>query len=110
LNVNTNGTTLPFPVFVSTPTGLQGGFTFGNRMPVNFREIEKLSPLTADLSITKDDNQTTAVPGTTITYTIVATNNGPIGVNGVRVTDLFPVSPNGFTSVTFKRSFSSPNS
>ena len=32
---------------------------------------------TADLSVTMDDGKTTVVPGTTDTYTIIVTNNGP---------------------------------
>jgi len=57
-----------------------GNYTFTNRMPVNFTEIETLTPSTVDLSIDKTDHQTSAVPGTTITYTITVTNNGTIGV------------------------------
>jgi uncharacterized repeat protein (TIGR01451 family) len=45
----------------------------------------------ADLSITKSDGQTTAIPGQTVTYTIVATNNsGTITVNSATVADTFP--------------------
>ena len=46
----------------------------------------------ADLSITKSDGQTTAVPGTPVTYTIVATNAGPSPANGAMVTDTPPGS------------------
>jgi uncharacterized repeat protein (TIGR01451 family) len=45
---------------------------------------------TADLSITKTDGQTTAVPGTPITYTIVASNAGPSNVTGATVADTLP--------------------
>ncbi len=44
---------------------------------------------TADLSITKTDGLTTVNPGQMITYTIVASNLGPTGVNGAIVTDNF---------------------
>ena len=44
----------------------------------------------ADLSITKTDGQTTAVPGQPITYTIVASNAGPGAVAGATVTDTVP--------------------
>jgi len=45
-----------------------------------------------DLSITKSDGQTTAVPGTSITYTIAATNNGPNTATGATVADTFPAT------------------
>ncbi len=46
----------------------------------------------ADLAITKTDGATTAVPGGSTTYTIVATNNGPNSVTGATVSDTFPAS------------------
>ena len=42
-----------------------------------------------DLAITKTDGVTTAVPGTTTTYTIVVSNTGPSDAIGARVTDTF---------------------
>jgi large repetitive protein len=45
---------------------------------------------TADLSITKSDSPDPAVAGATLTYTIVATNNGPDDATGVTVTDVLP--------------------
>ncbi len=45
----------------------------------------------ADLTITKDDGSSTATPGSTTTYTMVVTNNGPSNVTGATVTDLQPV-------------------
>ncbi len=45
---------------------------------------------TVDLEITKTDNQTSAVPGEQVTYTITAQNNGPIDVTGAVVADTFP--------------------
>ena len=47
---------------------------------------------TADLSITKSDNQTTAIPGQQISYSIVVTNNGPSTVSSVTVTDSVPAA------------------
>jgi len=52
----------------------------------------------ADLAITKTDGQTTAVPGQSLTYTIVVTNNGPSNVNGATIADSFPA---GLTNVTY---------
>jgi uncharacterized repeat protein (TIGR01451 family) len=48
--------------------------------------------LAADLSITKTDGRSTASAGNAITYTIVATNNGPTAVTGATVTDTPPAS------------------
>jgi uncharacterized repeat protein (TIGR01451 family) len=42
-----------------------------------FGEREAYAMPTADLSVTMDDGKTTVVPGTTDTYTIIVTNNGP---------------------------------
>ena len=40
-------------------------------------DTDTLTP-TADLVITKTDGATTAIPGTSVTYTIVASNAGPV--------------------------------
>ena len=52
---------------------------------------------TADLSITKTDGQSTAVPGTAVTYTITVANDGPSDVNGIDVTDTMPAALVGVT-------------
>jgi uncharacterized repeat protein (TIGR01451 family) len=44
----------------------------------------------ADLSITKTDGVTTATPGGSVTYTIVASNAGPSNAPGSNVTDNLP--------------------
>jgi len=44
----------------------------------------------ADVSITKTDGVTTAVPGGSVTYTITASNAGPDPVTGGTVADTFP--------------------
>src|SRR5207302_764870 len=44
----------------------------------------------ADLTISKSDGKSTAVPGTDVTYTITVTNNGPSTVNGATVSDVLP--------------------
>ncbi|MFN7962487.1 MAG: GEVED domain-containing protein [Thermoanaerobaculia bacterium] len=46
----------------------------------------------ADLSITKTDGVTTAVPGLTVVYTIVASNAGPATATGASVSDTFPAT------------------
>jgi uncharacterized repeat protein (TIGR01451 family) len=91
LNVNPAGTTSPFLTFGSAAAGFTGSYTFGNRQPVDFLEIETLG-LPVDLAVTQTDNQTTAVPGTKVTYTITVTNNGPLGFGGATVTDTFPAA------------------
>ena len=47
-------------------------------------------PPETDLSITKTDGVTTAIPGNSVTYTIVASNDGPLDDPTVTVTDTFP--------------------
>lgn len=49
----------------------------------------------ADLSVTKTDGQTTAVPGQAVTYTIVASNAGPTAVTNATVTDTPPATLTG---------------
>jgi uncharacterized repeat protein (TIGR01451 family) len=51
----------------------------------------------ADLSITKTDGVTTAYPGQTISYAIVAGNGGPAAVTGATVTDTMPAALTGAT-------------
>ncbi len=60
-------------------------------------DTDTLTPQ-ADLSITKTDNKTTVVPGTSDTYTIVVANSGPSAVTGATVADTFPAT---FTGVTY---------
>ncbi len=52
-------------------------------------DVDTLTP-SADLSITKTDAQVDLVPGTSVTYTVVASNAGPSAVAGATVTDLLP--------------------
>ena len=48
--------------------------------------------LVADLAVTKTDGSATYTPGNAITYTIVASNNGPSAVTGAPVADVVPAS------------------
>jgi uncharacterized repeat protein (TIGR01451 family) len=52
---------------------------------------------TADVSATKTDGQASAVPGTPVAYTIVATNAGPDPVSGATVTDTLSAALTGAT-------------
>jgi uncharacterized repeat protein (TIGR01451 family) len=47
---------------------------------------------TADLSVTKTDGAASVVPGTSDTYTITVTNNGPDTVTSVTLTDTIPAA------------------
>jgi fibronectin-binding autotransporter adhesin len=97
LNVTLTGATTPSLSLTSSATGLAGSYTFGNFLPVNFRRVETLSPAGTDLSITVTDNQTSAVPGTNVTYTIVVTNNGPLAATGAKIGDVFAAILTGVT-------------
>jgi uncharacterized repeat protein (TIGR01451 family) len=50
------------------------------------------TPQQADQAITKTDGVTTVVPGTSTTYNIVVTNNGPSTAVNSTVIDLFPAA------------------
>ncbi len=52
----------------------------------------------ADVSLTKTAAPTTPVPGSTVTYTLTATNNGASTATGVVVTDDLPVAFSGLTA------------
>jgi uncharacterized repeat protein (TIGR01451 family) len=53
----------------------------------------------ADLAITKTDGITTAIAGTSVTYSIAASNNGPSDALDTTVTDTFPAA---LTDVTWE--------
>ncbi|MDJ1177994.1 DUF4347 domain-containing protein, partial [Roseofilum sp. BLCC_M91] len=62
--------------------------TPSNDSPID--ETTVVATPSADLSITKDDNLTTVAPGGQVTYTIVASNNGPHDVTDGVVNDTIP--------------------
>src|SRR6185369_14339855 len=74
--------TLVNTVTVAAPSGT----TDPNANNDTSSDTDTLTP-TADLTISKTDGQTTAVPGATVTYTIVVSNSGPSTVGSVTVTD-----------------------
>jgi len=51
----------------------------------------------ADLSVTKDNSQATFTPGTTFTYVIEITNNGPDSADGTVFADTLPAWAEGVT-------------
>ena len=59
-------------------------------------DIDTLTPH-ADLFVTKTDAQTNVVPGTAVTYTVVAGNDGPSAVAGAILTDVLPAELLGST-------------
>ena len=102
---DTVGTTQPAPDFGGTIPGSGTGIGTDTITTIvipsgaavandyDFGELE------VDLSIAKDDGQTTYVPGQTVTYTIVVTNNGVGDVTGAVVTDQLPAGTS-FLSAT----------
>src|SRR5262249_43818444 len=50
-----------------------------------------------DVRVTKDDGVSSVVPGTSTTYTIVVTNDGPSTATGVSVSDALPAGVTAFT-------------
>ncbi|MEO8264284.1 MAG: hypothetical protein ABI706_02115 [Ilumatobacteraceae bacterium] len=82
----TNTATVSAPAGVTDPTSANNSAS----------DIDTLTP-TADVSITKTDGLTTVVPGTIVTYTVVASNPGPSTVTGATVGDTIPASLSGAT-------------
>jgi len=105
LNVDTAGTTTPTLTANSTPTGFQGGYTFGNRQPVNFQQVESITPIAADLSITKTDSPDPVTAGGNLTYTITVANAGPSDAVTVMLNDSLPTNAT-FVSLTLPAGWS----
>src|ERR1051326_8990540 len=83
--------------------------TAANDTNPNNNQAEDIDTLTPqnDVSVTKDDGVTSAVPGTSTTYTIVVSNSGPSTATNVAVSDPLPAgvtgaswSGNGHTNVS----------
>lgn len=96
LSVTTAGTANPFLTIAGGGSGFSGSFTFADRQPVNFQEIETIAN-TVNLTITKQDSADPVTAGTTVNYTIVVSNNGPLGIAGVAVADTFPATLSNVT-------------
>ncbi|MEI8374397.1 MAG: DUF11 domain-containing protein, partial [Planctomycetota bacterium] len=70
--------------------------------PANNSATDTDTPVTAfDLAISKTDGVPTYTPGTSTTYSIVVSNNGPSAVVGAAVNDLLPASINSAAWSTF---------
>lgn len=66
-----------------------------------------VTPVAADIAITKAVDNPTPNQNANVTFTVIATNNGPSGATGVVVTDLLPA---GLTFVSAATSVGSYNS
>jgi uncharacterized repeat protein (TIGR01451 family) len=86
--VNTANVAVPPPVF--DPNGANNSATDTDTLAAQ-----------ADLAVTKTDGAASEIPGTPVTYTIVASNAGPSVATSVSVADTFPASLSGcsWTSV-----------
>ena len=73
-----------------------GGVTETNLANNTAQDVDTLNP-TVDLAISKTDGVTTAIPGQTLVYTIVAVNAGPSNVTGATLVDTFPAELTGVT-------------
>lgn len=67
---------------------LVGDPTDANNMILAFQDLK----FNADLSITKTDNTSSAVAGTNVVYTLVASNNGPGAANATAIKDFPPLT------------------
>lgn len=81
-----------------TPPGPSGPYTLSVTSNGTTQPAPCNGASSADLSITKSDGATTATPGGTTIYTIVAANAGPSAATGASVTDAFPAA---CTSATY---------
>ncbi|HKC11117.1 MAG TPA: FG-GAP-like repeat-containing protein, partial [Vicinamibacteria bacterium] len=96
--------TANYPQGLTTPSGAHSALlylrltSFGAGTASGWFDDLILAPTpVADLSITKTDGHESAVPGTQITYTIVASNAGPSPANPATVTDTVPGTITGVT-------------
>ncbi len=86
----TNTATVTAPVGVTDPNAANNSAT----------DIDTVgSSPTADVAITKTDGATTEIPGTSVTYTIVASNAGPGTAPTVTVADTFAATLTGCSTI-----------
>ncbi len=97
------GFTVSFSATPSAPAGFvnprPGGVCradFGNEdletNETNNDCSDSVSVSSADIAVSVDDGVTTAVPGQSVTYTIIASNNGPDADPAVSLADNFPAT------------------
>ena len=69
-----------------------GGTTNGGSDTSSTEMFKITVTASADVAVSKDNGSSTSVPGTTTTYTVAASNNGPSDVTGASLTDTFPAA------------------
>jgi len=109
LAAGANNLTFPVPATATTNLNTVARFRFATAGGLSFTglandgEVEDHAVATAaeaDVAITKADGAATEVPGTTVTYTIVASNGGPDSATGVTVSDTFPAILSGCSTTS----------
>ena len=101
LTLTVSGTIDPDAIgaLVNTATVTPGaGSTDANPANDSATDTDTRGAAQVDLAITKTDGQTTYVPGTAITYTIVVTNAGPSTATGFSIADPVPAAITGVTA------------
>ncbi|WP_152969666.1 Ig-like domain-containing protein, partial [Pedobacter sp. Hv1] len=107
-----SGTTVTYTYVVSVPSSYTGNFvnTATIAAPVGVTDPTPANNTatdtdtqnsTADLKITNTDNKVPYVPGTTNTYTMVVTNDGPSDVIGATVANTLPAGVTGTWTVVY---------
>jgi uncharacterized repeat protein (TIGR01451 family) len=94
VNLTLTGTIDPAATGILTNTAHvapPAGVTDPNPGDNNASDTDTLTPQ-ADLSITKDDGRSSAVPGTATTYMLMVTNAGPSTVESVTLSDAVPAA------------------
>lgn len=93
VSVSATPGTLANTATIALPTGMT------DPVPANNSATDTTTILApqADLGITKTDNRLDVYAGSAITYTIVASNAGPVAVTGATVSDTMPADLTGVT-------------
>ena len=101
LHVNTTGTTVTGEAATPEPDGLLGVYTFSNRQPIGFAQIE--SGVASPPAIVKSFGAASIAAGSTISLSFTITNpNTLVGLTGVGFSDPLPAglivaTPSGLT-------------
>jgi uncharacterized repeat protein (TIGR01451 family) len=78
----------------ATPGYVSGGFSLAPGAISRYGLPQMVTgcplPAATDLAVTKTDNSATYTPGTSVTYQVVVTNNGPSLATGVQINDPLP--------------------
>ncbi|AWM13994.1 hypothetical protein DI487_09085 [Flavobacterium sediminis] len=99
--------TVVYTVVVDVPSGFTGDLVldasanstvmFDSETANNSAQDVNVQGNVADIVVTNTDNNTVYVPGTTNTYTITVTNNGPDDAVNVQIENLIPAGITGFS-------------